>query len=176
LIKSLKSLLLYYSSLCEVIAMISEKKKRKLRRTIESVRRQLGLEDYRLTARFNIASVDKDLKNNYAVVHVDDDRKTIYLKLNETICRSMSPGWLRRLALHELLHSFFWELDNLFEEVLAKGEFTEFRKEVYRNRFMEIEHKKIYRLVRVLAPSSHKMAQPPRTRKNHRSSRRKRAA
>ncbi|GEM_PF-4821663 len=155
--------------------MISAKKKRKLRGTIESVRRQLGLEDYRLIARFNIASADKDLKDNYAVVSVNDDRKTIYLKLNETNCRSMSPGWLRRLALHELLHSFFWELDSLFEEVLEKGEFSEYRKRVYRNKFMEIEHRKIYRLIRMLSPGSHKMEKPKRAR-NHRSNRGKRAA
>lgn len=153
--------------------MISDRKKRKLRGIIESVRRQLGLEDYHLTAKFNTATADRELKDNYALVSVDDERKTIYVKFNETNIRSMSPGWLRRLALHELLHSFFWELDSLFEEVLAKGDFSEYKKRVYRNRFMEIEHRKIYRLIRVLAPSSRPLKERPAHRKSKAGGRRK---
>jgi hypothetical protein len=155
--------------------MITDRKKRKLRGIIETVRRQLDLEDYRLTVRFTTATADPELRHNYAVVSVDDDRKTIYVKFNETNIRGMSPGWLRRLALHELLHSFFWELDSLLEEIMDKGGFSEYRKQAFRNKFVDIEHKKIHRLIRVLSPHSHKLAEP-RILRNNGPNRRRRAA
>ncbi len=164
--------------------MITDRKKRKLRGVIERVRRQLGLHDYRLTIRFLTAGDDPELKDLYALVHVDDIRKTIYVKFNETNVRSMSEGWLRRLALHELLHSFFWELDSLLENIMYKSDFSEYRKQAFRNRFTEIEHRKIFRLVRVLAPYSHRLAseplkplpKPKRRRKTRRKVKRKRAS
>ena len=51
-----------------------------------------------------------NLKNMDMVVDIDDEEKSIYIKMSSYDFARMSPHNIKRFIFHELLHSFFWEL------------------------------------------------------------------
>ena len=130
--------------------MIRDKKKREIRKIIRYYKNLLALSDYRLLSRFKTQGEDDDINDCYAVVQIDNDRKNIYLKLNRARLARMRMGNIKRLCLHELLHSFFWELSELFDDVIGNDSFSERKRGALKRRFEDIEHRKISHLVRVL--------------------------
>lgn len=130
--------------------MIREKKKKEIRKIIRHYKNLLALSDYRLISRFKTQREDEDMNHCYAVIQIDNERKNIYLKLNKADFARMRTGNIKRLCLHELLHSFFWELSELFDEVIGTHSFSQRKREALKRRFEEIEHRKINHLARVL--------------------------
>ena len=130
--------------------MIREKKKREIRKIIKYYKNLLALSDYRLLSRFKSQREDEDMNDCYAVIQIDNERKNIYLKLNKVDFARMRMGNIKRLCLHELLHSFFWELSELFDEVIGNDSFNQRKREALKRKFEDIEHRKIKHLVRVL--------------------------
>jgi len=53
-------------------------------------------------------------------------------------------------VMHELLHSYFGELNELLVEVLDRGNFTEAKKRSFISKFDRIEHQKISHLIKVM--------------------------
>lgn len=131
--------------------MLRDKKKKSTKKVIKHYQRMLKLDDYRITSRFKTVGEDRDLKNQYAVVEIDNKNKTIYVKLNSIEWARMKGREMKRFILHELLHSFFWELSNLFDEVVINTRISLRKQGGYIRKFEEIEHRKINHLVRILS-------------------------
>ncbi len=127
---------------------MTNKKKRKIRKLIQTYRKLLGLNNYRLLSRFVTAREDKEMKDAYAVVSINGREKRIYIKLNSFEFNRMKMQAIRKLILHELLHTFFSELNDLFEELLRMSPLQEKKKERLKKRSDEVEHQKISLLIR----------------------------
>ena len=130
--------------------MIREKKKREIRKIIRYYKNLLALSDYRLLSRFKNKREDKDMNDCYAVIQIDNEKKSIYLKLSKADFAKMRTGNIKRLCLHELLHSFFWELSELFDKVIGNDSFNQRKREALKQKFEDIEHRNISHLSRVL--------------------------
>ena len=127
-----------------------ERKKKLVRKVVQDFKRMLKLGDYRTTTRFKTARDDKEIKSAYAVVEIDNANKIIYIKFSAFDFNRMKMREIKRFVLHELLHSYFGELNSLFEEVLLKGKFSEAKRRSYVNKFDTIEHRKINQLIKIM--------------------------
>jgi len=110
----------------------------------------LNLQGYKTITRFVSAGQDKEIKRAYAVVELDSYKKVIYIKFSSYDFNRMKMRQVKRYVLHELLHSYFGELNELFDEALQRGGLTEAKKRSYMRKFDEIEHAKINRLIKVM--------------------------
>jgi hypothetical protein len=131
--------------------MKGERKKKQIKELIRAYKKLLNLGDYRITSRFKTTREDNDLKGCYAIVDVDHANKNIYLRFNTWDSIKMNRSELRKLVLHELLHSFFWELSDLFSETLDKCDITARQKELLKEKYDNLENRKIDQLINVMA-------------------------
>lgn len=129
---------------------MTEAKKKRIRKIIKEYAGLLELENYHILSKFKTAAEDSELKNAFAIVAIDDQKKTIYIRLNSYEFNKMGIREIRRYILHELLHSFFSELSDFFDQVLKRANFSKAKAKVLRNKFDSLEHKKIYHLIRVM--------------------------
>lgn len=127
-----------------------ERKKRLVRKLVQDFKRMLKLQGYRTTTRFKTAREDKDIKSAYAIVEIDNACKTIYIRFSSFDFNRMKIREIKRYVMHELLHSYFGELNELLVEVLERGNFTEAKKRSFTSKFDRIEHQKISHLIRVM--------------------------
>lgn len=130
--------------------MIGERKKKEIKNVIRDYKRLLNLGEYRITSRFKTTREDNDLKGCYALVYMDNSNRNIYLRFNVWDSIKMNQRELRKLVLHELLHSFFWELSDLFSATLDKFEITTRRKELLKDKYDNIENRKIGQLIKII--------------------------
>ncbi|MFB0528146.1 MAG: hypothetical protein ACETVT_04665 [bacterium] len=126
------------------------KKKKEIKKMIRDYKRLLNLGEYRITSRFKTTREDNDLRGCYALVYVDNPNKNIYLMFNIWDSIKMNRRELRKLVLHELLHSFFWELSDLFSATIDKYKITPRQKELLKERYDNIENRKIDRLRKIM--------------------------
>lgn len=130
--------------------MKEEKKKREIKNMIKDYKRLLNLGEYRITSRFKTTREDNDLKGCYALVYVDNPNKNIYLRFSTWDSIKMNRRELRKLVLHELLHSFFWELSDLFSATIDKCKITHRQKELLKNKYDNMENRKIGQLRKII--------------------------
>jgi len=130
--------------------MKEEKKKREIKNMIKDYKRLLNLGEYRITSRFKTTREDNDLKGCYALVYVDNPNKNIYLRFSTWDSIKMNRRELRKLVLHELLHSFFWELSDLFSATIDKCKITHRQKELLKDKYDNIENRKIGQLIKII--------------------------
>lgn len=130
--------------------MKEEKKKREIKNMIRDYKRLLNLGEYRITSRFKTTREDNDLKGCYALVYVDNPNKNIYLRFSTWDSIKMNRRELRKLVLHELLHSFFWELSDLFSATIDKFEITHRQKELLKDKYDNMENRKIGQLRNII--------------------------
>jgi len=130
--------------------MKENKKKKEIKKMIRDYKRLLNLGEYRITSRFKTTREDNDLKGCYALVYVDNPNKNIYLRFSTWDSIKMNRRELRKLVLHELLHSFFWELSDLFSATIDKFKITHRQKELLKERYDNIENRKIGRLIKII--------------------------
>jgi len=130
--------------------MDGEKKKKEIKNIIRDYKRLLNLHEYRITSRFKTTREDNDLRGCYALVYVDNPNRNIYLRFNTWDSIKMNGKRLRKLVLHELLHSFFWELSDLFSATMDRFEITPRQKELLREKYDNIENRKINQLINVM--------------------------
>ena len=130
--------------------MKGERKKKEIKNMIRDYKRLLNLGEYRITSRFKTTHEDNDLRGCYALVHIDNPNKNIYLRFNIWDSIKMKRRELRRLVLHELLHSFFWELSDLFSATIDKCEITSRQKELLKEKYDNMENRKINQMINVL--------------------------
>jgi len=130
--------------------MDGEKRKREIRDMIRDYKKLLDLREYRTTSRFKTTHEDNDLRGCYALVDVDNPNKKIYLRFNRWDSMKMGKKELRKVVLHELLHSFFWELSDLFNYSIDKGKITDRQKELLKEKYENIENRKIDQLTKVV--------------------------
>jgi len=130
--------------------MKGERKKKQIKNLIRDYKRLLNLGEYRITSRFKTTREDNDLRGCYALVNVDNPNRNIYLRFNTWDSIKMSPCELKKLVLHELLHSFFWELSDLFSATIDKREITPRQKELSKEKYDKIENRKINQLINVI--------------------------
>ena len=90
------------------------------------------------------------MKDAYAVVEINNEDKIIYIKLNLCDFNRMKMKDIKQLALHELLHSFFWELSDLFDEVLKNAHFSKVKEKRLKTKFDELEHRRINHHLKIL--------------------------
>jgi len=131
--------------------MDGEKKKKDIKNIIRDYKRLLNLHEYRITSRFKTTREDNDLRGCYALVYVDNPNRNIYLRFNTWDSIKMNGRRLRKLVLHELLHSFFWELSDLFSATIDKCEITSRQKWLLREKYDNMENRKINQLIHVVA-------------------------
>jgi hypothetical protein len=127
-----------------------ERKKKLVRQLVRDFKHMLHLQGYRTVTRFKTASEDKDIKTAYAIVELDSSRKLIYIKFSSHDFNRMKMREIKRYVLHELLHSYFGELNELFDEALQIGKFSEAKRRSYLRKFDQVEHTKINRLIKVM--------------------------
>jgi len=130
--------------------MIGERKKKEIKNMIRDYKRLLNLGEYTITSRFKTTREDNDLRGCYALVHMDNPNKNIYLRFNTWDSIKMGRRELRRLVLHELLHSFFWGLSELFGATIDRCEITSRQKELLREKYDNMENRKINQLINVM--------------------------
>jgi len=130
--------------------MKGERKKKQIKNMIRDYKRLLNLGEYRITSRFKTTREDNDLRGCYALVQVDNPNKNIYLRFNTWDSIKMNRSELRKLVLHELLHSFFWELSDLFSGTIDKCDITHRQKELLKEKYDNIENRKINQLINVM--------------------------
>jgi len=130
--------------------MKEEKKKKEIKNMIRDYKRLLNLGEYRITSRFKTTREDNDLRGCYALVHVDNANRNIYLRFSIWDSIKMNRKGLRNLVLHELLHSFFWELSDLFSATIDKCEITPRQKELLKDKYDNMENRKIGRLIKII--------------------------
>ncbi|MBD3379824.1 MAG: hypothetical protein GF408_05110 [Candidatus Omnitrophica bacterium] len=129
---------------------MKETKKQRIRKVLKYYARLLMLKDYRVYSRFKTAAEDPEVKGNMAVIHIDEDRKVLYLKLNRYLFNRMKMREVKRYILHELLHSLFGELSIFFESVVREGPYSDRKKKALVNKFDELEHRKINYLINLM--------------------------
>ncbi len=129
---------------------MKDKKKKEIKNMIRDYKKLLNLGEYRITSRFKTTREDNDLRGCYALVQVDNPNKNIYLRFNTWDSIKMGRRELRKLVLHELLHSFFWQLSDLFGDTIDKGDITPRRKELLNDRYDNIENRKIGQLIKII--------------------------
>ncbi|MBA7474821.1 hypothetical protein ES707_10179 [subsurface metagenome] len=117
---------------------------------IRDYKRLLNLGEYRITSRFKTTREDNDLKGCYALVYVDNPNKNIYLRFSTWDSIKMNRRELRKLVLHELLHSFFWELSDLFSATIDKCKITHRQKELLKDKYDNMENRKIGQLRKII--------------------------
>ena len=130
--------------------MIRERKRKEIKNMIRDYKKLLNLGEYRITSRFKTTREDNDLRGCYALVQVDNPNKNIYLRFNTWDSIKMGRRELRKLVLHELLHSFFWQLSDLFGDTIDKGDITPRQKELLNDRYDNIENRKIGQLIKII--------------------------
>ncbi|MBA7514323.1 hypothetical protein ES705_06351 [subsurface metagenome] len=130
--------------------MIGERKKKEIKSMIRDYKRLLNLGEYRITSRFKTTREDNDLKGCYALVYVDNPNKNIYLRFSTWDSIKMNRRELRKLVLHELLHSFFWELSDLFSATIDKCKITHRQKELLKDKYDNMENRKIGQLRKII--------------------------
>jgi len=130
--------------------MKGERKKKQIKNMVRDYKRLLNLGDYRITSRFKTTREDNDLRGCYALVLVDNPNKNIYLRFNTWDSIKMNRSELRKLVLHELLHSFFWELSDLFNGTIDKCGITHRQKELLKEKYDNMENRKINQLINVV--------------------------
>jgi len=130
--------------------MKGERKKKQIKNLIRDYKRLLNLGEYRITSRFKTTREDNDLKGCYALVNVDNPNRNIYLRFNTWDSIKMNRCELKKLVLHELLHSFFWELSDLFSATIDRREITHRQKELSKEKYDKIENRKINQLINVI--------------------------
>jgi hypothetical protein len=130
--------------------MKGERKKKQIKNMIRDYKRLLNLGEYRITSRFKTTREDNDLRGCYALVHVDNPNKSIYLRFNTWDSIKMNRSELNKLVLHELLHSFFWKLSDLFSATIDKRDITHRQKELLKEKYDNIENRKIDQLINVI--------------------------
>ncbi|NIN93133.1 hypothetical protein GTO36_09190 [bacterium] len=81
---------------------------------------------------------------------MDNPNKNIYLRFNVWDSIKMNRRELRKLVLHELLHSFFWELSELFSTTIDKFKITHRQKELLKERYDNMENRKIGHLIKFI--------------------------
>jgi len=130
--------------------MEEDKKKREIKNMIRDYKRLLNLGEYRITSRFKTTREDDDLRGCYALVYVDNPNKNIYLRFSIWDSIKMNRRELRNLVLHELLHSFFWELSDLFSDTIDKRKITPRQKELLKEKYDNIENRRIDQLIKII--------------------------
>jgi len=130
--------------------MIRERKRKEIKNMIRDYKKLLNLGEYRITSRFKTTREDNDLRGCYALVQVDNPNRNIYLRFNIWDSIKMGRRELRKLVLHELLHSFFWELSDLFGDTTEKCDITPRRQELLKDRYDNIENRKIGQLIKII--------------------------
>ena len=130
--------------------MIGERKKKEIKKMIKDYKRLLNLGEYTITSRFKTTREDNDLRGCYALVQVDNPNKNIYLRFNTWDSIKMGRRELRKLVLHELLHSFFWELSDLFGDIIDKCDITSRQKELLGDKYDNTENRKIGQLIKII--------------------------
>ena len=130
--------------------MKEEKKKGEIKNMIRDYKKLLNLGEYRITSRFKTTREDNDLKGCYALVYVDNPNKNIYLRFSTWDSIKMNRRELRKLVLHELLHSFFWELSDLFSATIDKCKITHRQKELLKDKYDNMENRKIGQLRKII--------------------------
>lgn len=130
--------------------MIRERKRKEIKNMIRDYKKLLNLGEYRITSRFKTTREDNDLRGCYALVQVDNPNKNIYLRFNTWDSIKMGRRELRKLVLHELLHSFFWQLSDLFGDTIDKHKITHRQKELLKEKYDNIENRKIGQLIKII--------------------------
>jgi len=130
--------------------MEEDKKKREIKNMIRDYKRLLNLGEYRITSRFKTTREDDDLRGCYALVYVDNPNKNIYLRFSIWDSIKMNRRELRNLVHHELLHSFFWELSDLFSDTIDKRKITPRQKELLKEKYDNIENRRIDQLIKII--------------------------
>lgn len=130
--------------------MKEDKKKKEIKNMIRDYKRLLNLGEYRITSRFKTTREDDDLRGCYALVYVDNPNKNIYLRFSIWDSIKMNRRELRKLVLHELLHSFFWELSDLFSATIDKRKITPRKKELLKDKYDNMENRKIGQLIKII--------------------------
>ncbi len=130
--------------------MEEKKKKREIKNMIKDYKRLLNLGEYRITSRFKTTREDDDLRGCYALVYVDNPNKNIYLRFSIWDSIKMNRRELRKLVLHELLHSFFWELSDLFSDTIDKRKITPRQNELLKEKYDNIENRRIDQLIKII--------------------------
>jgi len=145
--------------------MIRERKRKEIKKMIRDYKKLLNLGEYRITSRFKTTREDNDLRGCYALVQVDNPNKNIYLRFNTWDSIKMGRRELRKLVLHELLHSFFWQLSDLFGDTIDKGDITPRRKELLKDRYDNIENRKIGQLIKIITKLERQRARTNKSKK-----------
>lgn len=127
-----------------------ERKKKKIRKLLSHYVNILDLKDYRVYSTFRTAQEDKDLNRALAVVKINDENKVIYIKLSTFDFNKMKIREIKRYLLHELLHSFFSELSDLFDKVVEDAKFSRRKSSGLVSKFNELEHKKISHFIKLM--------------------------
>jgi hypothetical protein len=130
--------------------IMKESKKQTIRKTLKYYVDLLMLKEYKVYSRFKTIGEDAELKGNFALIRIDEEKKVLYLKLNRHLFNRMKMREIKRYLMHELLHSFFGELSIFFEEVVNDFSVPEKRKKTLINKFDELEHKKINYLINLM--------------------------
>jgi len=130
--------------------MKGERKKNQIKNMIRDYKRLLNLGEYRITSRFKTTREDNDLRGCYALVHMDNPNKSIYLRFNTWDSIKMNRRELKKLVLHELLHSFFWKLSELFNDRIDKWGITPRQKELLKEKYDNIENRNIDQLINII--------------------------
>jgi hypothetical protein len=133
-----------------VMKVKENKKKKEIKKMIRDYKKLLNLGEYRITSRFKTTREDDALRGCYALVHVDNPNRNIYLRFSIWDSIKMNRRELRKLVLHELLHSFFWELSDLFSATIDKRKITPRQKELLKERYDNIENRKIDQLRKIM--------------------------
>ena len=129
---------------------MKESKKQAIRKILKYYARLLMLTEYKVYSRFKTVEEDREVKGNLALIHIDEERKVLYLKLNRHMFNRMKIREIKRYLLHELLHSFFGELSIFFESVVKESGFSNRRAKALINKFDALEHKKINYLINLM--------------------------
>jgi hypothetical protein len=130
--------------------MKGERKKKQIKNMIRDYKSLLNLGEYRITSRFKTTREDNDLRGCYALVHVDNPNKSIYLRFNTWDSIKMNRSELKKLVLHELLHSFFWKLSDLFNDTTDKSYISLRQKELLKEKYDNMENRKIDQLINII--------------------------
>lgn len=125
------------------------KKRQVIRQIIGEAVRHLGLSEYTIISRIRNAKENRELEDCEALMQVNHTKRTILIHFNSGVLSQMTRAQLRGLVVHELLHSYFWEMSDLFDNVLEKSDLPARRKAQLKNRFERLEHGKIAKLSRV---------------------------
>jgi uncharacterized protein (DUF433 family) len=129
---------------------MNDKKKKMIRDILRYYADLLALRRYRIYSRFKTEGEDKSLRDSLAIIHIDEDRKVLYLKLNVNAFNRMKKREIKRYLLHELLHSFFSELSIFFESTVDSAYADGRKRERLKKNFDKLEHRKINYLINLI--------------------------